>query len=253
MIFYVISFAPRALRFSNLLAVVSIGCFMLIDSGNLLGQSGQRGQSGRRGPIGAGSSSKMHLDLTPNATADTTAENDVVSELTLELPMESGPEIVSESEEFASFEPRVDVATSQYPICNSCDTSELSSLFPDESVARIAVVKNRHLFGDPDKCCDEWKGFCKMKKLSTDCPCGGFKAKPGHWGLPWLRSGEAGEDCDYREGGCCESGGCKRQTNGEIRRNVLADAIANFPRFRRDCTCSGGDHCDPKEGCQSCQ
>lgn len=234
MIFNVIHFATRALRFFNLLAVVLIA-FMLIDSGNLFGQSGQRA---------TGSSSRLRLDLTESPTAG----NEVVSD----LPLESGPEIVSVPEEFTSFEPRVDVATSDCSTCNSYDASS-SSLFPDENVARIAVVKNRHLFGDPDKCCDEWKGFCKMKKLSTDCPCGGLKAKRGHSGLSWLRSGEAGEDCDYCEGDCCESGGCKRLTNSEIRRNVFADAIANWPRFRRDSTCSSGSQCDAKAGCQSCQ
>lgn len=44
--------------------------------------------------------------------------------------------------------------------------------------------------------CDEWDGFCECVNLEYDCPCGGLKAKPGHLGIPWLRSKES---CDQTE------------------------------------------------------
>jgi hypothetical protein len=53
-------------------------------------------------------------------------------------------------------------------------------------------------FGQGDDC-DEWAGMCRGKDLDYGCSsgnCGGLKAKPGHLGIPWLRSKD---NCDYTE------------------------------------------------------
>lgn len=34
--------------------------------------------------------------------------------------------------------------------------------------------------------CDEWAGFCNNVRPNYFLGCGGIKATPGHWGLPWL-------------------------------------------------------------------
>ena len=138
------------------------------------------------------------------------------------------------------------------------DDTVMASFFDNESsVEVVEVVKNRNLFGDRKRCCDEWAGFCRMKDLSYECGCGGLKQKRGHYGIPWLRSADAGEDCDYCNGGCCKKSGSCVKRNAKKRCSVFTDAFRKSSRSKSSqskCGCGCGEETCPEEmECESCQ
>ena len=138
------------------------------------------------------------------------------------------------------------------------DDGVMTSFFDNESSGEaVEVVKNRNLFGDAKRCCDEWAGFCRMKDLSYDCGCGGLKQKRGHYGIPWLRSGNAGEDCDYCNGGCCKKSGLCSKRDAKKRCSGFTDAFrksSHSKSSRSKCGCGCGEEtCPEEEGCKSCQ
>ncbi len=121
------------------------------------------------------------------------------------------------------------------------------------AVTRTEVIKNANLFGIPDDaCCDEWSGFCRMRELSLDCSCGGLKAKKGHFGIPWFRSADAGEDCDYCQGGCCSKSNksVTRQRN-ETRLSVLTSGWKNS--FRSPYENCNAMTCGKDAACKTCK
>ena len=121
----------------------------------------------------------------------------------------------------------------------------------EEPAAAKTVVKNRDFFGvNKDACCDEWSRFGRGKDLKYKSNCGGLKANKGHLGIPWLRSADAGEDCDYCQGGCCEKGAAGRERR-ETRREVFSSARKKCKRDSCD-NCAQGN-CPEKEGCTSCR
>ena len=135
--------------------------------------------------------------------------------------------------------------------CCASNSGELTSFSGEESSGNaVVVVKNQNLFGDRKRCCDEWAGFCRIKELSYGCNCGGLKSNPGHLGISWLRSRDAGEDCDYCNGGCCEKGESCFKRNAKKRCSVFTDAFKKCSRSK--CGCEE-ETCSEEEGCASCQ
>lgn len=142
------------------------------------------------------------------------------------------------------YEPSIET---QYEVYEDADDS-----WSENSEAGYMVVKNRNLFGvDRDSCCDEWSKFCRIKDMKYDCGCGGLKAKKGHLGIPWLRSADEGEDCDYCQGGRCKKGREACREKRETRKNPFTSAWNKAKRGRgKDCDeCN----CPEEEGCTSCQ
>ena len=141
-------------------------------------------------------------------------------------------------------------------VCCAVNGAEVTSFSDEESLSdacsgdAVEVVKNQNLFGDRKRCCDEWSGFCRMKELSYGCNCGGLKSNRGHLGISWLRSRDAGEDCDYCNGGCCEKTESCHKRNAKKRRSVFADAFQKCSRSKCGC---GEETCPEEEGCTSCQ
>lgn len=115
------------------------------------------------------------------------------------------------------------------------------------------VPMNRNFFGltNEDCCCDEWNGFI---------PCGGLKAKPGHYGQPFIvgcdpceppcgrcskclveHHRNKGGHCTKCNNGCgeggCDSGSCD---NGSQRRSHGNHSWGFKPRETKnpDCGCA---------------
>ncbi len=130
-----------------------------------------------------------------------------------------------------------------------------AATWTEEPTAINAVVKNKNFFGiDKDSCCDEWSKFCKIKDMKFGCGCGGLKANKGHLGIPWLRSGDAGEDCDYCKGGCCKKGLAACREKRETRQATFSSAWNKRKGDRCDrCDNCAKANCPEEEGCTSCR
>lgn len=180
----------------------------------------------------------------------------VESEWDGNLPAEPGHETELTYEAERSAMPAYDPATALHQgdstiAMQSEAYVDTSDSWTEQSEAGYTVVKNKDFFGiDRDSCCDEWSKFGKSKNLKLDVNCGGLKAKKGHLGIPWLRSADEGEDCDYCQGGCCEKERGGRQ-NRKTRRSVFTNAWSKATRGRDEgCT---APNCSEQEGCSSCQ
>lgn len=159
----------------------------------------------------------------------------------------------AEGSEMPAYDPATALQQDAPPIEMPYETyDDTSDSWTETSAAGYTVVKNKDFFGvDKDACCDEWSKMCKMKDMKYNCGCGGLKAKKGHLGIPWLRTADAGEDCDYCQGGCCEKGRSARRQSRKTSGNVFTNAWSKALRGRgEDCTEST---CPEEEGCSSCQ
>ena len=182
------------------------------------------------------------------------------------LPTESAPAAGVQYEDEYSYEadasamPAYDSATANEEYDSSVieTSSEIyndgyeSETWTEEPAEVYAVVKNKDFFGvDKDDCCDEWSKFCKFKDMKFKCGCGGLKANKGHLGIRWLKSGDAGEDCNSCEGGCCKKGTAACRDPRQARRDVFSSAWKKGKRGR----CEDGDEatCPEEEGCTSCR
>ncbi len=181
----------------------------------------------------------------------------VAGELTSEPPLEAGLKIVSAYEVEVLETPVYDsttAVTEKMPAEAALESCE--SCLPEESPSTTAVVKNVNYFGvDDDTCCDEWSGFCKIKDMPMNCGCGGLKARKGHLGIPWLRSADEGEDCDYCQGGCCGDNNAAGKQRRQTRRSALSYAWTSAwsKATRGNCeSCSAATTCKT-EGCTSCR